>query len=257
MPRFTESATGRHSNALTSLVNEALEFVDRSGYQSCDLGERWNNRLVLERSSLAELYINSRIEVVLHGEWRVGGDKVDWFCRVAADPAIAYNTIADACVESIDANNRDGGQDQVVFVVVVEGVEGPERFVRSIGRPYLVEKKVHRSGEGCLYRVEVRNGLPGMGYKVLPFRPHREVGLASPLVRPADTSGQVVECSTEVMEGVADNERGKLCDWLKWSISQCEAGWIRVGRLNVSLDSDAVPIFAQGLVWPIISSMWR
>ena len=52
--------------------NEAFDRVERFQNDLRNLKERWDNRLVLERCSLAELYLNGRLEVVLHGDWSGG-----------------------------------------------------------------------------------------------------------------------------------------------------------------------------------------
>ena len=69
-------------------VNETFDRVERFRNDLRNLKERWDNRLVLERCSLAELYINGRLEVVLHGDWHVGIDQYRWACRIKAGGAV-------------------------------------------------------------------------------------------------------------------------------------------------------------------------
>jgi hypothetical protein len=133
-----------------------------------------------------------------------------------------------------------------MFVVVVEGVERPKMLVRSIGRPYLVKKQVHRSGEGGLYRFELRNGRATIGYKIIPFLPHGKVSLDGPRHRSHNTAGEVIERPPQVVDGISDDQRQEFRDWFRGAISQCKPGWLRLGRFNVRLDPNRMPILAQG-----------
>jgi hypothetical protein len=52
-----------------------------------------------------------------------------------------------------------------MFIVVVQLGELPKVLVRSVFRPYLLQKKFFESGEGLLYRRETR-----MGREIFPWR---------------------------------------------------------------------------------------
>lgn len=231
---------------LGGIADQCFEFVERTCNDASDLRERWNNRIVLERSSLSELYLDGRIEILIYGEWGTGADQVDWFCRISPCAAVSHNRAPNAGVEPGHHGECDRGQDEVVFVVVVEGMEGPKRFVLSVGRTYLVEKKVCRSGEGGLYRLQIVNGRTAGGYKVFPFLSHGKVPVGLPLDGFSNAGSQMIKGSPEIVNGVSNDERGHFRDWFQRAISQSEPGWLRIGRGDIGLNVDAMPFPGQG-----------
>lgn len=225
--------------------DQCFKFVESVGNDATDLRERWDNRVVLERSSVAELYINGRIEILIYGEWSIGSNNFEWLCRVKVGVDVADGVAATSKINPPDTSYGDCRDDEVMFVVIAEGVEGPKRLIRSIGRTYLIEKKVCRTGEGCLYRLEVANGRPTGGYKVFPIGPHGEVPFRLPCYGLPYASGQVVQRPAKVVDSIADDERKKFRDWFKWAVLQNVTGRMNLGRSGVQLNLKAVPFSEQ------------
>jgi hypothetical protein len=218
--------------------NEALKPIERLGRDLADLQERWDNRLVLEKSSISELYVNGRIETVLYGDWRVGDQQFCWACRVASSRAIADNVPVQYGVNVADFGEGDGGQDQIVLVVVIKGVEGPQRFIRSVLRPYLIPKKFFGTGEGLLYRREV-----SAGYEVFPFGRHWEepTFFRRGRVPGCDNRiGKMIQCSPEIVDSISDDEAERLWDWLLGPVGKLKLGRIFVSEKRVSYDFDFI-----------------
>lgn len=198
--------------------NEAFDRVERFQNDLRNLKERWDNRLVLERCSLAELYLNGRLEVVLHGDWSGGPADIKWACRIAADSAILYPDVADLGIHVIDRKDRNDRHEVVMFGVVIQLGKRPKVLVRSVFRPYLLQKKFFKSGEGLLYRRET-----GMGWEVFPWRGREidrffrvEVGDAA-----ADNAlRDIIQCGPEISESVTDNIRQRFWNWLFGPIGQ-------------------------------------
>lgn len=218
-----ESLTGRRLELRVADV--PLQNGERLVHEFRNLRERWDNRLVLERTSLAELYINGRVEVVVHGDWPGASQDYHWACRIRACATVSQDAAPGGDVDVTDIGKGDGWQDQVVLVVVVEGIEGPERFVRSVFRPHLFEKKVFGVGEGLLYRREI-----GMGYEVFPFGGHWEEGSFAIGRKPSadDHIGKMVQCGAEIVNGITDDEAERLWDWLFGPIGKLKLGRIKV-----------------------------
>lgn len=224
------------------------ERHDSFADQIRNLRERWDNRLVLERVSLAEMYLNGRLEIVLHGDWSDRADHIYWACRVAAEPAILHNVSAHAGIDVADLDNRNGRNDQVVLVNVVEGVELPEALIPSICRPYLFEKKFFGTGEGLLYRREGR-----VGFDVFPFGTHgkewtiRRVGVQGT----QDSSSQMIQCSPAIVDRITDDECQRFWDWLFGPVGKLVHGRITLNHVTAHLaDCDLVQAAIQRISHP-------
>lgn len=230
---------------LGGLANKTFELIERVGDDSGNLRKRWDNRLVLERSSLSELYVNGRIEIVIYGDWGGGKNNIHWLCCISAHPTVLDDASSKSSVDICYAGDCNSRQDEVVLVVVVEDVKGPKRLVRSVGRTYLIENKIYRTEEGGLYRLQVLNGRSVLGYKVFPFLPHRKMSRGFPLTGVSDSGSQMIEGTPKIVNSVSNDESNHFRDWFKREVSQREPGWLCVGRNDVALDSNAIPFFGQ------------
>ena len=56
---------------------EPLNRIDRVRDEFDDLKKSWNDRLVLERSSLAELYLHRKLKIALYGEGQIGSEQIE------------------------------------------------------------------------------------------------------------------------------------------------------------------------------------
>lgn len=224
---------------LDGLVNQALELVDCFGNESCDLRQRWNDRIVLERSSLAELYIDGRIELVLYGDWIGGVQNHEWVCRIVAETGGGTSDKRARCESATDPGDCNYGQDQIVLVVIVEVVESPKRFIRSILRANLIEKHVLGSGDGLLYRRE-----SGGGYKTFPFWSDWEKRLRIRIDRPNNTRGKMIQSGAQVVHHVPNNERENFRNWVDRHIPDTVA---LISARGARFNGNGVEVFGQGL----------
>lgn len=197
--------------------SDALCFFDQpTKYTHCfchDLGnlrQRWDDQLILERCSLAELYLNGRLEIVLHGDWGIGADQYRWACRIKTETTIVHDVASNPRIEPRDCRGDDSGDKEVVLIVFVEGVKVPKMLVGSILRPYLFEKKVFGTGEGLLYRCE-----SAMGYEVFPWGKREiEWSLRGRSPSPDDPICKMIKCSPEISDRVSNDSCKRLWDVL-------------------------------------------
>ena len=216
----------RQGGALIDVFNpleEGGEPINGLAGELRNLRKRWDNRLVLERCSLAELYVNGRLEIVLHGDWSVGLKEYEWAYRMKANPTILKENPSEFCVDATDIGDCDNGSEVVMFAVSVEGVKIPQMLVRSVFRTYVFEKEFCKTGDGLLYRRET-----AMGYEVFPFRDWEVERPLRALAPGIDNSrGGVVECLPDVIEGIADNSGERV-----WNLFGPE-GYAVFGRVKV------------------------
>jgi hypothetical protein len=211
-----------------------IERIECFRNELAELRERWDNRLVLERASLAEIYANGRLEILLYGNWNIGRNDVLWAVRVSADTTIGELVGSDGPGPD-DASQSNRWDKQVMFVVIVQDMEGPERVVRSVLRPYVFEKKVFSVGEGLLYRVE-----DGGGFKVFPVFTHREMWLRLRIDSSNDAGAHVIQCSSQVMDRISNDERKCLGHRFGGTIDDLIRGRLCVGRHNVRFDREGI-----------------
>src|SRR5688572_1158819 len=114
------------------LPDKFLKPVEGLASELHDLRERWDNRLVLERRSLAEFYLGGDLEVVLYGDWPRRPEEYMWALRTKVDLAVLENAGSHRRVEVPQLNKGDDRHEVVVLVVLVEGVEVPKMLVRTI-----------------------------------------------------------------------------------------------------------------------------
>lgn len=173
------------------------------------LRERWDNRLVLEDSSLWEVYSDGRAEIILYGDWGVGSDDANWAVRIPAHRAVFESIGANPGVDIIDVYDGDRRQEIIVMIEVAEASGGPKIEVRVPARFYVFEDKFCGIGEGLLYR-----DIVGGNFKVFPFFRKRKMEF---LGGPNDAGGgihPVVEGFSKIVDCIAHDRAKMLCDWL-------------------------------------------
>lgn len=223
------------------LLDQCFELIEGAGRDPGYLRERWNDRLVLENASIAELYLNGRLEIVLYGDVPGIPNEVHWFCRISAKRAVCHSGAIVGCgVQVLDHCDGNDGQDKIMLVVVVQGMEAPQVVVSRIDGPYLIEKRFRGVGEGLLYKRHCGAQALIGGYEVFPVLPHRKVNLSVGHDGPDNAGCKVVQGSSEVMENVSDDQCKNFGNWFSGTVLQrlsdngvCldEAG-IRTGRID-------------------------
>jgi hypothetical protein len=87
--------------------------------------KRWDNRLILEQTPLWEGYLNGRFEIVLYLDWRIRSHDYCLACRIGLQCAVfCRDHPSGRCsaghIEILDGGHRNSGQNEVVFVDVVQ-----------------------------------------------------------------------------------------------------------------------------------------
>jgi hypothetical protein len=100
--------------------------------------------------------------------------------------------------------NRDGGNQKIVLVDIVEGANRPKTNIASVVSGYLVDKQDGKIGQGFLY-----NSIRGMGTRIVPVFCHRERDLISPFAQHGNDG--VVQSGSKIVDYIADDEAN--LDW--------------------------------------------
>ncbi|MEX0802031.1 MAG: hypothetical protein WD688_01730 [Candidatus Binatia bacterium] len=180
---------------------ERLKRQNRFRTELTELRERWDNRLVLERCSLWEEYRRGRLSVACYLERRAGHDHSEFASGMHGGAAIGQPI--SVLIFRVDPRNgldRDDGDEELVFVEVVELGDLPESKIPSLVRLYHIENMRGELGRGFLYRSEIMRG-----YKVLPFFAYRERDPV--VVFPDEVRGNIVERGAQIVHDVANQER--------------------------------------------------
>lgn len=227
---------------LAELPYQLLKVVEDVGVEVGHLRKRWDNRLILEQVSLAEVYRRGGFEMAIYFDWcTVGGHKMKGACRVVAEGSAAKLVCGDkAPSNEFNIRHNDRRCDQVVLVLDVEGTDAPELIPTVVLGTYLFEDKAFRTGEGLLYRLE-----PSRGYKVFPMFGDGEVWSGFSVFGSDYAGSQVIQCSPEVVDCITDDEAQRLWDWLYGPVGQLPSLRVRMGRSDVWFGLDREEVCAQ------------
>lgn len=186
------------------------EKLDRLGDGLRRINERWNNRIVFKDLIFSEDYLKLRFAVVVDLNLRPVPHQSHRAC--AAYLYFADHDDAAVCVSSehlLEDGGLQNGNDQVVFVEIVQFAGSPKRFVPSLGRVYLIQDEPLSLWESSRYR-HFSEGL----FKAIPILVNRE---GDPLGRfPAGACQHVpgiIKGATQIMNGVADEQGRIVGDW--------------------------------------------
>jgi hypothetical protein len=184
------------------------------------LQQRFKDRLSFERLSLAEQYRRGGLSIACYFQFGAGlALKKYGFLRFvdAKSPLDIQTDILCLIFKANAANFLDGhdGDQQVVFVRVVEGADRPEANIASVVDAYVVGKQLGKIGEGFFY-----SSIRGMGTRIIPVFCHRERDLITPYTEIRNTlqnlNRDMVERGTQVVNDVA--------------YDKATLGWRPVGR---------------------------
>lgn len=168
------------------------------------LKERWDNRLRIEKMSLLEEYRKGRLSIVFNLQPTANLDHVVSAGAIGYEGAISdLRALVVFCVNAGDGRHAKHGDQEPVFVDVVDFVEGPEGKIPSLVRLYVVENDVADIGSGMLY-VSLFHG----NGKVLPRFMEWKMdprGFYSGI--PNHLTGYMIKCGTEAMNSIAYNKR--------------------------------------------------
>jgi hypothetical protein len=200
--------------------------------RACDLlGElrqRVENALSLEGLVFSEEYAKGRFSIVCYFEPSFGGER-----RHEAVAGKGYGHVfEDVIVVVLKANAGQPGcgdddDKDSVLIKNVQLVQSPEIVIPSAVRAYVVQNQGGGVGAGALY-WSLFDGID----KILPRFVEREVDGRVAFARtPDNLAGEQIEGGSEVMNGIADDER----DFLGRRLRDLEAKKI-LSRLRVHID---------------------
>ena len=121
------------SELRTAGEQRLLECLDDAADELRELMERWDNRLTLERDSLAKRYVEQRLAVLV--QFKLSG-RAYWahyraigaHCQEGVGPHVATNTEIDT-TQGAYGKGRD---EQAMLILNVEVVEGTKRSIPSV-----------------------------------------------------------------------------------------------------------------------------
>lgn len=219
--------------------------IDDTKHQLRQVQERWDNRLILERESLFEAYLDGRICIGL--VVKMGGGAFLDGASVTEDT----NPMRGERASGILIYEFDSGlkrvttkYDRSMLVEVIEFIECPKGKISSLVRLYRIDNKLAKVGTDLLFKSEI-DGL----YKFFPRFMHGEVGVSTIGISShvADNFGhRVVKRASEVVNSVTD-DNAKPVD------GECAGGpeiKAEIASLRISIDEMSVTFRPQKALNP-------
>lgn len=91
LTKHREMATlDRRDRLGASAEDQSLKVFDSFADEFRHLKESWDNRLVLEKTSVAKSYLSGRLVILVRGKWPVGTDNYEWVVSIVASPAVSH-----------------------------------------------------------------------------------------------------------------------------------------------------------------------
>jgi hypothetical protein len=221
------------------------ERIDDTKHKLRQLQQRWDNRLILEKESFFEAYLDGRLCVGLvvdiGGRAFGNGTSVtedantmgrEWTCGVLLykfNPGLKRVT---------------GEDDGSMLIDVVQSVECPKGKVPSLVRLYRIDDKLAKVGADLLFKSAI-DGL----YKFFPRFMHGEVDLTSTGVATQvadDLSYGVVERAPEIVNGITDDHTKPVDSECAWG-PKIKA---QITRFRVFIDERSVTLVHQEAIDP-------
>jgi hypothetical protein len=154
--------------------DEFIKAVERFRDDLAQIKKRWDNRLILEKIALWEGYLNGSFEIVLYMNWRIRAKDYRLACRIGVHGAIFSGDhrrgSSAGHIDILDGNNCNCGQNEVMFVDVVQLGHGIKVRVPTRIRFYLVPNECGDGWNGLLYR-----SITSGGFVILPLTPEWEI----------------------------------------------------------------------------------
>jgi hypothetical protein len=189
---------------------EKLKRFDSLKNQLRELGERFENRLVLERCSWCEAYVDGRLSVVVYLDLSEPLREVQNCPLLNAEANLAEPIAALVFdVHPGKATDIHGRDEESMLVDIVKCTQFPDLKLTSLVRLYFINDMRGKIGQGFLYRSVIGGAL-----NVVPFFAGRH---GRPIVTGSELNNDVVEGRSKVMNCITNNER--------------DFGWKRGGRV--------------------------
>lgn len=216
-----------------------LDCLHDARDELCELMQRWDNRLSLERLSPAKHYRECRLSLAL--KLKVSGhSRYAKFSATGNGEGAVFKS--DAPGPTIDVRQASHGyhwNQQQVFVCDVHLVERQEGVVASLVRFDLVEDTGNDIGMGDLY-VSLAKGT----FHLLSSLTNRKLDVLCGPIRPSDELAcDVINSGPQIVQGVADDKGNLLGEGLRDSELEDV-----VSGLRIFLDAKSIKISLEEVV---------
>jgi hypothetical protein len=198
-------------------LEKALELPDDSLNELSKLMEKWKNRLTLDNLRLTERYLEGSLELILHLRSEAPGYAGDYCAvlRYDASARLAGDVKANgerSVLRSAPTKNNagirrrveDDGQ-EAVFAEIVKFLELPEVIVPTLVRLQSLDE-TYRSRVDSLYHSAILGFFLGSHFVDRKTR----VGIGLPTVGQDKLPSEMVETGTQLMDGLACDQRDFL-----------------------------------------------
>ncbi len=213
----------------------ALDAIDRATNEMREIAERWQDRLTVERHSIAENYADGRVSLIcdlniLAPDTRVDRDAGMDHCPFGHSEIFATAIFA---VDRPDMSNVFLRDQEPMLVFNVESVQTPQGFAYcSLVRLYRIHDEVDDCFGGLLFQSTIDGN-----YKVIPGRANRKMSVRVPRSSSLEfnVAHYEVKRASEVMNGVSNNEEDSF-----WNGFICADLEEAISSLRIVLDRDTV-----------------
>ncbi len=185
-----------------------------------ELLNRFKNRFSYNNPRLVERYTHSECEIVLHLRL---SDGETYFAHYRREPGVGSrdeNSTVEVgsggivgevtqdlpfCGQNMTVRDRRGrGQEQPVFVHVVEGVELPEKIIPSFVRLQLIDGRDYVWPHASYFSFEVGGAIP---MKIIGDRETGDARLRRSIVGNHELPDQIIKGAADVLETFSDDGR--------------------------------------------------
>ena len=115
--------------------DQSLECVRRFDDEIADIKKRWDDRFPVKGRSWAEGYLDGHLWITVEGNFACMGDNYSWFARITTSPAVEHGVSSEVGVNAFDVGYGDSRNSEIVFVVNVDGPEGPQLVASVVDGP--------------------------------------------------------------------------------------------------------------------------
>jgi hypothetical protein len=223
----------------TVLGSQSGKRFDDFAHTLRQINERWDNRFIPERESLAKAYQDGRFEIVLH--LKLGGvvPSEDLCCllHIEKDVSPPKNSVFVRENDQASDGSSVRRYDQLVMLVdPVQSMETIEAACPALIGLHFIENKPCRTGDGLLYRVE----SGGLRYVTWPVFAEGKHSVIHRQRIAYDGSKGMVESRLEVVNYIPDDQRQRVWEWL-------DGAYEKFGSpLRIRIRPDVIELF--GLV---------
>lgn len=191
---------------------EALKRLDRLKGELREAGERFQNRIILERDFWPELYVHGRLSFIFYFKRTDACNCADASMRNIQSSEKYRHAVLVLHYQAGDAGDVKCRDNEFVFVDIVQLAQFPNTKLTSLIGLYFFENEVGEVGDGFFYR-----SVGGrFACHIVPFFAGRQINS----VITGKLDNDIIKRASKVMNSVPDNER--------------DLGWIRGSQVDLN-----------------------